>query len=258
MQPLSTDTHSLVLANSRCVYEAVDLPLIGLQIRVDRICCGARDVAHDGALLSNQSIQERGLPGVGPAADGNANCTVARLWRIVLAPLAHGEETVATSIDHLVHDLPDASSMKRADWVWLSESKTPEVHGVYVHHLEAITLGHRHDHLQPERYVGLFQVLRDGHVVLCHTYGAVDDEDGRDGLPESHVYLQLHLLFECDCVQIVVENEASCVNDLEEIRILEVVRVLRALVGSIPRHTLFIKDDAAVDVWDVADAVHEL
>ena len=60
-----------LLADARGVDHAVALA-VALDHRVDGVARGARDVAHDGAIVADHLVEERGLAGVGAPDDGNA------------------------------------------------------------------------------------------------------------------------------------------------------------------------------------------
>ncbi len=152
-----------------------------LDERVDGVTGGAGHVAHDGALLAAEAVEQRGLAGVGAADDGDADEVLGDLLLGGLRQRSHD----------VVEDVAHAVAVLGADGVRIAQAQAVELVGVGVLQ-DGVALVDG----QEDRFVGALQDARDGLVLLGDAGLAVDEEDDGVGLVDGENRLVANLALE--------------------------------------------------------------
>src|SRR5256885_5171710 len=100
-------------ASDPCRVDQADVPALALDDRVDGVARGARDLAHHGALLAGEPVEETRLAHVWTADDRDA-----RLVRIGLV-LAGGRKLR----DHRVEEVTGPDALEGGHGVELAEAE---------------------------------------------------------------------------------------------------------------------------------------
>ena len=168
------------LAHTGGVDEAV-LDALVLDERVDGVTGGAGHVAHDGALLAAEAVEQGGLTGVGAADDGDADEVLGDLLLGGLGQRSHD----------VVEDVAHAVAVLGADGVRVAQAQAVELVGVGVLQ-DGVALVDG----QEDRLVGALQDAGDGLVLLGDAGLAVDEEDDGVGLVDGEHRLVANLALE--------------------------------------------------------------
>ena len=160
-------------------------PVLGLDHRVDRVACGAGLVVHDGALVADEAVEQRGLPDIGTTHDRDRERTCVRLG------LDLGRHCRRQHGHDRVEQVTAAPPVQRRHDVGIAQAELRERPGIALAGA-VVDLVDDDDRRRP----GAAQERRDACVLLGDADCHVDDEDDHVGLGDGSFRLPAHLLIE--------------------------------------------------------------
>ena len=161
-----------------------ELAAVARERHEDAVACGARHLARDHPLLTDEPVDERRLTDVRAADDSDADASIGH--GVAIDDLGR-----VPSFEHQIHEVTTAVAVRRGDRMWLTEAERMEIR-TSGRRIEPLGLVDREEH----GLAGTTQLARHKVILGGETSARIGKEHEHIGFGDGTLGLQAHRLLD--------------------------------------------------------------